>query len=137
MNLKTIIAAALLTASSTAGAATWEMVGSSTDEVLFLDQSSVHTDNGVAKARVLLNYNQITHLGDDMYPHKSKLMLYELDCARRELGYAQWSLHALDLGSGETIWADGANGVAMFRPSIGSPEGRLLDRVCGTPLAQH
>jgi len=25
----------------------------------------------------------------------------------------------------------------MFRPTTGSPEGRLLDRVCGTPLAQH
>jgi len=111
-------------------AANWEAVSLGDKESIFLDAQSVYRDKGTLKAAVLHNYSSINHLGDDVYPHKSRMVVYEIQCATGQLGYAQWSFHGADLATGRTVWTGAVSEVSYFRPDANSAEQKLLGRVC-------
>lgn len=130
MKLKMLAGLCLTLAAAGAQAQKWNLVGETSEETVFLDTMSVHIDGAIAKARVLKNHPVTATLGDNVYPHKSKVLVYAIDCVKGELGYAQWSLHSADLGTGATVWADGSNNVAFYAPDSNSPEARILADVC-------
>lgn len=111
-------------------AASWEAVSFSGEEAVFLDVQSVHREGKSLKASVLHNFSALNHLGDDMYPHKSRVVVYEVQCTSGELGYSQWSFHGADLATGRTIWTGAVSDVSYFRPAPRSGERKLLQRLC-------
>ena len=125
-----IAIAALALGASLAQAADWQLVSPGQEESVYVDQDSVHTDGGLTKAWVLRNYSQVKTLGDDGFPHKSKLILYAFRCEAGEAGYAQWSFHSGELGSGRTVWADNVAHLSMTDTAFDPALSRAFDRVC-------
>lgn len=121
---------ALALGASFAQAADWQVVSPGEDESVFVDSDSVHSDGGLKKAWVLRNYSQVKTLGDDAFPHKSEMILYAFRCEAGEAGYAQWSFHSGELGSGRTVWADNVAHVSMIDASFDPALNRVFERVC-------
>jgi len=119
----------------TSFAADWEVLNAVPEEAMLLDKNSIHHDGSVWKAWAVQSYKQTEYLGEPMYPHRSRVTLYEVDCKTGQLGYAAWSFQSGELGGGTTVWADTARGVMYFPPDADSSEAALLARVCGTELA--
>jgi len=123
-------------AAGTAAAADWEVLNAVPEEAMLLDKNSIHYDGSAWKAWAVQNYKETKYLGEPVYPHRSRVTLYEFDCKSGQLGYAAWSFQSGELGGGTTVWADTARGVAYFPPDAGSSEAALLTRVCGVALAR-
>lgn len=117
-------------------AAEWEVLQASAEETMLMDKDSIHRDGDVWKAWAVESYKDTRYLGQPVYPHRSRVTLYEIDCDTGQLGYAAWSFQSGELGGGSTVWADKANEVAYFPPDKGSPEEALLKRVCRTAIAR-
>lgn len=123
-------------AAGAAAAADWEVLNAGPEEAMLLDKSSIHHDGTVWKAWAVQSYKQTEYLGEPVYPHRSRVTLYEVDCKTAQLGYAAWSFQSGELGGGTTVWADTARGVTYFPPDADSSEAALLARVCGVALAR-
>ena len=123
-------------AAGTAAAADWEVLNAVPEEAMLLDKNSIHYDGSAWKAWAVQTYKETRYLGEPVYPHRSRVTLYEFDCKSGQLGYAAWSFQSGELGGGTTIWADTARGVAYFPPDADSSEAALLTRVCGVALAR-
>jgi hypothetical protein len=135
-NTAVMLCLALGLASGLARAADWEVLKVSQDHVAMVDKNSIHQDSERWKAWAMESYKETVHLAHAMFPHKSRIVLYEIDCHAGELGYVAWSFQSGELGGGSTVWADRATEVVYFPPDQGSSEGALVDRVCGTRLAR-
>lgn len=122
-------------AAGAAPAADWEVLNAVPEETMLLDKNSIHQDGSTWKAWAVQSYKQTEYLGEPVYPHRSRVTLYEIDCKTGQLGYSAWSFQSGELGGGTTVWADTAKGVMYFPPDTGSSEAALLARVCGTALA--
>jgi hypothetical protein len=118
-------------------AADWEVLQTQAEQTMLVDKNSIHRDGEIWKAWAVESYGKTMYLGEPVFPHRSRVVLYQVDCAAGELGYAAWSFQSGELGGGMTVWADTANGVAYFPPDRGSPEEALLLRVCATMLARE
>jgi hypothetical protein len=125
----------LAIAAGAATAADWEVLNAQPEQAMLLDKNSIHHDGSVWKAWAVQSYKQTEYLGEPMYPHRSRVTLYEVDCKTGQLAYAAWSFQSGELGGGTTVWADTAKGVMYFPPDPDSSEAALLTRVCGTELA--
>jgi len=121
----------------TSCAADWELLNAVPGEAMLLDRNSIHRDGSVWKAWAVQSYKQTMFLGEPVYPHRSRVTLYAVDCRAGQLGYAAWSFQSGEFGGGTTVWADTARGVMYFPPDADSSEAALLTRVCGTALAHH
>ena len=119
----------------TSCAADWELLNAVPGEAMLLDRNSIHRDGSVWKAWAVQSYKQTMFLGEPVYPHRSRVTLYEVDCRAGQLGYAAWSFQSGEFGGGTTVWADTARGVMYFPPDADSSEAALLTRVCGIALA--
>jgi len=122
-------------AAGAAAAADWEVLNAEPEEAMLLDKNSIHHDGPVWKAWAVQSYKHTEYLGEPVYPHRSRVTLYEIDCKTGQLGYAAWSFQSGELGGGTTVWADTARGVTYFPPDADSSEAALLTRVCGSALA--
>jgi len=120
-----------------ASAADWELLNAVPEETMLLDRNSIHQHGSVWKAWAVQSYKQTKFLGEPVYPHRSRVTLYEVDCEAGQLGYAAWSFQSGEFGGGTTVWADTARGVMYFPPDTDSSEAALLKRVCGTALAHE
>lgn len=125
----------LTLASGPVHAADWEVLEALPEHAMLVDKDSIHRDGDVWKAWVVESYGQTMYLGEPVFPHRSRVILYQFDCAAGQLGYAAWSFQSGQLGGGRTIWADAASGVTYFPPDRGSSEEALLIRVCESMLA--
>lgn len=113
-----------------AHAADWELVVPGTDEAVFVDRASIHSDGTLKKAWVLRNYSRVQTLGDSSFPHKSKVILYAFRCDALDFGYAQWSFQSGELGSGHTVWADHVKDTTFTEAALDPAMGRVLGEVC-------
>lgn len=125
-----IAIAALALGASFAQAADWQLVSPGQEESVYVDQDSVHADGGLKKAWVLRNYSRVKTLGDDGFPHKSKLILYAFRCEAGEAGYSQWSFHSGELASGRTVWADNVAHLSMVDAAFDPALSLAFERVC-------
>jgi hypothetical protein len=128
---KWTVAAALAVASLPALAVDWDRVAATASQTVLIDRDSVHAFNGDVRARVMHSYSQTQTLGD-IFPHRSNVILYSVDCGKRELGYLQWSMQSQELGAGRTVWADSVNvnGVSYYRAGTDVVDNALVDSVC-------
>jgi len=125
----------LAIAADAATAADWEVLNAEPERAMLLDKNSIHHDGTAWKAWAVQSYKQTEYLGEPVYPHRSRVTLYEIDCKTGQLGYAAWSFQSGELGGGTTVWADTAKDLMYFPPDADSSEAALLTRVCGTALA--
>lgn len=121
--------AALGAAAQTAAAVEWSAVANTDVQTVLVDRDSVHAYNGDVRAWVVHSYNQTESLGD-MFPHRSKVILYSFACDKREMGYIQWSMQSGQFGGGQTVWADRANQVTLFGAGTDAADNALVDGVC-------
>jgi hypothetical protein len=99
------IAAGLLLLATTAFAEEWSLVAHDSNEIVFLDRTSIYEVGDLKKARVLRSFSQVQTIGDEAYPHKSEILLYAVRCEDRSLAFEQWTMTAGEIGTGATIWA--------------------------------
>lgn len=126
---KFTVAAAIAAASLPAIAVDWNTVASTESQTVLVDRDSVHAFNGDVRAWVVHSYSQTESLGD-MFPHRSKVMLYSFECAKRELGYLQWSMQSGEFGGGQTVWADRVGHVAYYPAQGDVADSALVESVC-------
>ncbi len=126
---KLALAAALAVVSLPALAVEWRRVATTDSEKVLIDLDSVHAFEGDVRARVMHSYDQTETLGD-MYAHRSKVVLYSVQCGKRELGYMQWSMQTHQFGAGRTVWADGVTQVTYYRAGSDSVDNAIVNSVC-------
>jgi hypothetical protein len=132
-----ILSTILATGAGAVAAADWELLAVAPEEAMLIDRDSIHSDGDLWKAWAVKSYKETTYLAHSLVPHRSRVLLYEMDCRRGELGYAAWSFQSGELGGGVTVWADRAQGkVAFFAPDENSPEATLLAHICGPVVVQ-
>lgn len=113
-----------------ASAVDWTDVGKTEAEHVLLDRDSLHLDGGVLKARAIHSYAEERTLGDDFYPHRSRVIGYAVDCAGRALAAPEWSFQSGAIGSGRTVWADHATRPDFYEPDAGSAQAALVVQAC-------
>ena len=126
---KFAFAAVIAAASLPALAVDWNTVASTDSQTVLVDRDSVHSFNGDVRAWVVHSYSHTESLGD-MFPHRSKVMLYSFDCGKRELGYMQWSMQSGEFGGGQTVWADRVNHVAYYPAQGDLADMALVESAC-------
>lgn len=121
--------AALALGSLPAAAVEWSEVANTRTQTVLVDRDSVHAFNGDVRAWVIHSYNKTETVGD-MYPHRSKVLLYSFACDKRELGYIQWSMQSGQLGTGRTVWADRVEHVSHYPAAGDVADNALVESVC-------
>lgn len=129
INVLTLVSTLAVLGSLPAAAVEWSAVANTETQTVLVDRDSVHAHNGDVRAWVIHSYNQTESLGD-MYPHRSKVMLYSFACTQRQLGYIQWSMQSGQFGGGQTIWADRVNYVTHYEAGNDVADNALVDQVC-------
>ena len=121
--------AALALDSLPAAAVEWSAVANTETQTVLVDRDSVHAFHGDVRAWVIHSYSKTESLGD-MYPHRSKVLLYSFACDKRELGYIQWSMQSGQFGGGQTVWADRVEHVSHYPAAKDVADNALVDSVC-------
>ena len=88
------IVAGLLLLATTAFAEEWSLVAQDSDEIVFVDRTSIYEMGDLKKARVLRSFSKVQTIGDEAFPHKSEILLYAVRCEDRSLAFEQWTMTA-------------------------------------------
>jgi len=99
------ILAALLLLATTAFAEEWTLVAHDSDEIVFVDRTSIFQVGDLKKARVLRSFSKVQTIGDTAFPHKSEILLYAVRCEDRSLAFEEWTMTAGEIGTGATVWS--------------------------------
>ena len=91
-------------ATSTALAEEWSLVAHDSDEIVFVDRTSIYQVGNLKKARMLRSFSTVHTIGDTAFPHKSEILLYAIRCEDHSLAFEQWTLTAGEIGTGATVW---------------------------------
>ena len=96
---------ALLLLATTAFAEEWSLVAQDSNEIVFVDRTSIYDMGDMKKARVLRSFSKVQTIGDTAFPHKSEILWYAVSCQDRSLGFEQWTMTSGEIGTGATVWA--------------------------------
>ena len=97
--------AALLLLATTAYAEEWSLVAQDSNEIVFVDRTSIFEMGDLKKARVLRSFSKVQTIGDTAFPHKSEILWYAVSCRDHSLGFEQWTMTSGEIGTGATVWA--------------------------------
>ena len=97
--------AALLLLATTAYAEEWSLVAQDSNEIVFVDRTSIFEMGDLKKARVLRSFSKVQTIGDTDFPHKSEILWYAVSCRDHSLGFEQWTMTSGEIGTGATVWA--------------------------------
>ncbi len=133
-----ITSASLLVATSALAAQSgWQLVAAQGGQTVFFQPKSVSvTDEGL-EVSMLEDFRDTEFLGAPVFPHKSRMSTYRVDCDTAQAGLTAWTLYSANFGQGEVVWSDKAEAVAMFRASSEPAVERLVQRVCAPFLARR
>ena len=92
------ILVALLFLATTAFAEEWTLVAHDSNEIVFVDRTSIFEVGDLKKARVLRSFSKVQTIGDTAFPHKSEILLYAVRCEDRSLGFEEWTMTAGEIG---------------------------------------
>mgnify|MGYP001381265190 FL=1 len=124
------IFAALLLLATTAFAEEWSLVAHDSDEIVFVDRTSIYEVGDLKKARVLRSFSEVQTIGDEAYPHKSEILLYAVRCEDRSLGFEQWTMTAGEIGTGDTVWAGQLAQPSLYKDANNRTEISMIASVC-------
>ena len=129
------IFAVLLLLATTAFAGEWSLVAHDSDEIVFVDRTSIYEVGDLKKARVLRSFSKVQTIGDEAYPHKSEILLYAVRCEDRSLGFEQWTMTAGEIGTGATVWAGQIEQPSLYKDADNRTEISMIASVCNAEPA--
>jgi len=134
-----LVAASALVSSVNAVAAPtgWQLVTAEAAQAVFYQPKSVNLIPDGLEVSVLEDFRHTEYLGEPVFPHKSRLSTFRVDCERSEAGLVSWTLHDANFGQGEVVWSDKAEDVSMFRAASEPAVERLVQRVCAPFVARR
>jgi hypothetical protein len=109
------ILAALLLLATTAFAEEWSLVAHDSNEIVFVDRTSIFEVGDLKKARVLRSFSKVQTIGDTAYPHKSEILLYAVRCDDRSLAFEEWTMTAGEIGTGATVWSGQVEKPSLYK----------------------
>jgi ABC-type uncharacterized transport system YnjBCD permease subunit len=113
----------------------WQLLAAEGEQVVFFQPKSVAVVPEGLEVVVLEDFRNTEFLGVPVYPHKSRVSTYRVDCERGEAGLMAWTLYGSNFGQGKVVWSDKAEDVAMFRAASEPAVNRLVQRVCAPFMA--
>ena len=96
----------------------------------FLDRGSIARRGSEVDATVLVNYSRVQTIGDDAYPHRTRVLRFGLSCATGEVRLSSWTFTSGELGSGGVVWTGPTVAHVGETPNAGSIENTLLKTLC-------
>jgi len=127
---KWLVAGLLAVTAASAFAGDWSLVAQGTDEIVFVDRSSIREEGDLKTARVLRSYSSVQTIGDDAFPHKSEILHYAVRCEDRSLGFEAWTMTAGEIGSGDTVWTGQVDKPALYRDPSDPIVAGIIDATC-------
>ena len=115
---------------TTAFAEEWSLVAHDSDEIVFVDQTSIYEVRDLKKARVLRSFSKVQTIGDEAYPHKSEILLYAVRCEDRSLSFEQWTMTAGEIGTGATVWAGQIEQPSFYKDANDRTEVSMITSIC-------
>jgi hypothetical protein len=132
MNSKLILTLVGALAAAPAVAGEWQTVSADTRETVLLQPDSIQITDGEIQVKVVRDYrNTELNLFDEQWiAHRSKVLVYSVDCNAGKLGLLEWSLYAGSHGKGRAVVKGQAGGVVDYAKAANMGEAALLDAVC-------
>jgi hypothetical protein len=132
MNAKLILPLIGALASAPAAAGEWQTVSADTKETLLLQSDSIQIADGEVQVRVVRDYRstQLNLFDEQWVAHRSKVLVYSVDCEAGKLAILEWSLHSGSHGKGRAAVKGQAGGVVDYVKPANKGDAALLDAVC-------
>ena len=130
--MKTIrwILAALLMLATTAFAEEWSVVAQDSNEIVFVDRTSIFEVGDLKKAQVLRSFSSVQTIGDTAFPHKSEILLYAVRCEDRSLAFEEWTMTAGEIGTGATVWTGQVEQPSRYQDPDDATTVSMITSVC-------
>ncbi|MCU0868715.1 MAG: hypothetical protein MUF30_03805 [Burkholderiales bacterium] len=125
-----LVAAALIAGSAVAAEPVWQTVDRDALGQVFVDRASITHTAGVTEADVLVSFTRTQTVGDDWYPHRSRVVHYRLACESGEAVATRWTFRADELGSGEGVWAAQVPSAMPQGVVAGTVDARIVEALC-------
>ena len=121
---------ALFAAPAVAGE--WQTVSADAKETVLLQSDTIQIADGEIQAKVVRDYRspQLNLFDDQWVAHRSKVLVYSVDCGAGKLGILEWSLHAGSQGKGRAAVKGQAGGVVDYVKPANKGDAALVDAVC-------
>ncbi len=129
---KWIVAGLLAVTATTSFAGDWSLVGGDSEEIVFVDRSSIRDEGNLRTARVLRSYSSVQTIGDDAFPHKSQILHYAVSCQDRSLGFEAWTMTAGEIGTGATVWTGQVDNPALYHDPADPLIAGIIDTTCNS-----
>ena len=132
MNAKLILTLISALAVAPAVAGEWTTVSADAKETVLLQSDSIQIADGEIQVKVVRDYRgtQLNLFDDQWIAHRSKVLVYSIDCEVGKLGFLEWSLHAGSQGKGRAVVKGQAGGVVDYAKPANKGDAALLDAVC-------
>jgi hypothetical protein len=124
------ILVALLFLATTAFAEEWTLVAHDSNEIVFVDRTSIFEVGDLKKARVLRSFGKVQTIGDTAFPHKSEILLYAVRCEDRSLGFEEWTMTAGEIGTGATVWSGQIEKPSLYKDPNDPTSVSMIASVC-------
>lgn len=130
MKTARLIVAGLLFLATTAFAEEWSVVAQDSDEIVFVDRTSIYEMGDLKKARVLHSFSKVQTIGDEAFPHKSEILLYAVRCEDRSLAFEQWTMTAGEIGTGATVWVGQIEQPSLYKVPNNTTFVSMIASIC-------
>ena len=127
---KWLVAGILSLTAVGAYASDWSLVAKGSDQIVFVDRTSIRDEGGLKVARVLRSYSTVQTIGDTAFPHKSEILHYAVRCEDRSLGFEAWTMTSGAVGSGDTVWTGQVTSPALYKDPSDPLVAGIIDATC-------
>jgi hypothetical protein len=117
-----------------AAAQDWQPVPTS-DRLVLVDAASIQRQGRSATMQVLESYARRQTIGDDAYPHRSRVVTYQFICAQHRYAVMDWQMFSEPLARGTVVWNGTTQYPSYLEAKAGEPEAVLLARACSDQTA--
>lgn len=129
---KWLVAGILALGAVTSYAGDWSLVAKGSDQIVFVDRSSIREEGGLTTLRVLRSYSTVQTIGDTAFPHKSEILHYAVRCEDRSLGFEAWTMTSGEVGTGDTVWTGQVASPSLYKDPTDPLVAGIINATCNT-----
>jgi hypothetical protein len=129
---KWLVAGILAVTAATSFAGEWSLVAQGSDQIVFVDRTSIRDEGDMKTARVLRSYSSVQTIGDDAFPHKSEILHYAVRCEDRSLGFEAWTMTSGEVGTGATVWTGQVTKPSLYQDPADPLVAGIINATCNT-----
>ena len=129
---KWLVAGVLALSAATSYAGDWSLVAKGSDQIVFVDRSSIREEGGLTTLRVLRSYSTVQTIGDTAFPHKSEILHYAVRCEDRSLGFEAWTMTSGEVGTGDTVWTGQVAAPSLYKDPADPLVAGIINATCNT-----